>query len=94
MIYISSRCVYWFLRLVLDQSMCRRMFGSSTVIFIFICINPFIASYKCFHLSALNSVTQTCLLAIQISAPWSVGPVGTIWLILRHVGCLKVGKLD
>jgi hypothetical protein len=42
--YNSSRCVCWFSRLVLDQSMCRRKFGSSTVIFIFICINPFIAS--------------------------------------------------
>jgi hypothetical protein len=41
----TPRCVYWFLRLVLDQSMCRRKFGSSAVIFIFfICFNPFIAS--------------------------------------------------
>jgi hypothetical protein len=34
------------------------------------------------------------VLAIQISVPWLVGPVGTVWLILRLVGCLKVGKLN
>jgi hypothetical protein len=34
------------------------------------------------------------MLAVQISVPWSVGPVGTVWLFLRLVGCLKVGKLD
>jgi hypothetical protein len=34
------------------------------------------------------------MLAVQISVPWSVGPVGTVWLILRLVGCLKVGKLN
>jgi hypothetical protein len=43
-IYNSSRCICWFLRLVLDQNMCRRGFGYIVVIFIFICINPFIAS--------------------------------------------------
>jgi hypothetical protein len=43
-IYNSSRCVCWFSRLVLGQRMSRRKFGSSTVIFIFICFNPFIAS--------------------------------------------------
>jgi hypothetical protein len=34
------------------------------------------------------------MLVVQISVPWLVGPVGTVWLILRLVGCLKVGKLD
>jgi hypothetical protein len=43
-IYNSSRCICWFLRLVLGQSMCRRKFGPITVIFIFICINLFVAS--------------------------------------------------
>jgi hypothetical protein len=43
-IYNSSRCVCWFPRLVLDQSMCRRMFGSRDAIFIFVCIYPFIAA--------------------------------------------------
>jgi hypothetical protein len=37
-IYNSSRCICWFLRLVLVKSMCRRKFGSSTIVFIFICI--------------------------------------------------------
>jgi hypothetical protein len=43
-IYKGYRCVYWFLGLVLDQSMCRRKFGFIYVIFIFICINPLYAS--------------------------------------------------
>jgi hypothetical protein len=34
------------------------------------------------------------MLVVQISVPWLVGPVGTVWLILRLVGCLKVGKLN
>jgi hypothetical protein len=34
------------------------------------------------------------MLAVQISVRWLVGPVGTVWLILRLVGCLKVGKLN
>jgi hypothetical protein len=40
-IYNSSRCICWFLRLVLGQIMCRRKFGPITVIFVFICINLF-----------------------------------------------------
>jgi hypothetical protein len=32
------------------------------------------------------------LLAVQITVPWSVGPVGTVCLILRLVGGLKVGN--
>jgi hypothetical protein len=43
-IYNSSRCICWFVRLVLGQSMCRRKFGPITIIFIFICINLFAAS--------------------------------------------------
>jgi hypothetical protein len=43
-IYNSSRCICWFLRLVLGQSMCRRKFGPIAVIFIFMCVNPFVAS--------------------------------------------------
>jgi hypothetical protein len=43
-IYNSSKCICWFLRLVLGQSMCRRKFGSISVKIIFICIYPFIAS--------------------------------------------------
>jgi hypothetical protein len=43
-IHNSYKCVCWFLRLVLGQSLCRRKFGSISSIFIFICINPFIAS--------------------------------------------------
>jgi hypothetical protein len=34
------------------------------------------------------------MLSAQISVPWSVGTVSTVWLILRLDGCLKVGKLD
>jgi hypothetical protein len=37
-------------------------------------------------------MAQIWLLAVQISVPWSVGPVGTVWLILMLVGCLKVGN--
>jgi hypothetical protein len=43
-IHSSYKCVCWFLRLVLGQSMCRRKFGLIAVIFIFICINPLNAS--------------------------------------------------
>jgi hypothetical protein len=43
-IYNSSRWVCWFLRVVLDQRMCRRKFGFISVIIIFMCIYPFIAS--------------------------------------------------
>jgi hypothetical protein len=45
-------------------------------------------------LYAFNFNISNLMLAAQISVPWSVGPVGTVWLILRLVGCLKVGKLD
>jgi hypothetical protein len=37
-------CICWFFRLVLDQSMYRRKFELNSVIFIFICLNPLIAS--------------------------------------------------
>jgi hypothetical protein len=40
----SCKCVCWFLRLVLGQSMGRRKFGSISVIIIVICIYPPIAS--------------------------------------------------
>jgi hypothetical protein len=40
----NYKCVCWFLRLFLGQSMCRRKFGSISVIVIFICIYPLIAS--------------------------------------------------
>jgi hypothetical protein len=39
-IHKGYRCVCWFFRLVLVQSMCRRKFDYISVIFIFICINP------------------------------------------------------
>jgi hypothetical protein len=39
-IHKSFKCVCWFFRLVLGQSMCRRKFDYISVIFIFICINP------------------------------------------------------
>jgi hypothetical protein len=38
-IYNSSRCICWFLGLVLGQRLCRRKFGPVSVIFIFMCIN-------------------------------------------------------
>jgi hypothetical protein len=40
----------------------------------------------------VNFSNSNLLLVVQIRVPWSVGLVGTIWLILRLVGCLKVGK--
>jgi hypothetical protein len=43
-IYNSSLCVCWFLRLVLDQSMCRRKFDFISIIIILLCINPLNAS--------------------------------------------------
>jgi hypothetical protein len=43
-IYNSSRCICWFHRLDLGQRMSRRKFGSIYVLFIFICIIPFIAT--------------------------------------------------
>jgi hypothetical protein len=39
-IHKGYRCVCWFFRLVLGQSMCRRKFDFISVIFILICINP------------------------------------------------------
>jgi hypothetical protein len=42
----------------------------------------------------INFSGSNLLLAVQISVPWSVGPVGTVWLLLRLVGYLRVGKLD
>jgi hypothetical protein len=42
----------------------------------------------------INFSGSNLLLAIQISVPWSVGLVGIVWLLLRPVGYLKVGKLD
>jgi hypothetical protein len=39
-IHRSFKCVCWFFKLVLDQSMCRIKFGLIAVIFIFIYINP------------------------------------------------------
>jgi hypothetical protein len=45
-------------------------------------------------LCVFNFSGSNLVLAIQISVPWLVGPVGTVWLILRPVGCLKVEKLD
>jgi hypothetical protein len=43
-IYKGYRCVHWFFRLILDQSMGRRKFALITVIFILICFNPLYAS--------------------------------------------------
>jgi hypothetical protein len=43
-IYKGYGCVHWFSRLVLDQSMCRREFGFTTVLFIFVCINSLYGS--------------------------------------------------
>jgi hypothetical protein len=43
-IHKSFKCVCWFFRLVLGQSMCRRKFDYISVIFIFMCINSSNAS--------------------------------------------------
>jgi hypothetical protein len=43
-IHNSYKCVCWFLRLVLGQSMCRKKFGFISVILILICINPLFAN--------------------------------------------------
>jgi hypothetical protein len=32
------------------------------------------------------SVAQTWMLPVQIGCPWSAGPVGTVWLILKLDG--------
>jgi hypothetical protein len=39
-IHKGYSCVCWFLKLVLDQSMCERKFGFISIIFIFLRINP------------------------------------------------------
>jgi hypothetical protein len=43
-IHKSYSCVCGFFKLVLDQSLCRRKLGLTSVIFIVICINPLFAS--------------------------------------------------
>jgi hypothetical protein len=43
-IHKSFRCVCWFFRFVLGQSMRKRKFDYIFVIFIFICISPLNAS--------------------------------------------------
>jgi hypothetical protein len=53
-IYNSYRCVYWFFRIVLGQSMCGRKFDYIFVIFVFICVNPLNTSKKCFYLCAFK----------------------------------------
>jgi hypothetical protein len=44
MFHKGYRCVCRFFKLVLDQSVCRRMMGLISVLFIFICIIPFYAN--------------------------------------------------
>jgi hypothetical protein len=75
-IHKGYRCVYWFFRLVLDQSMCRRNFGFIFVIFNLICINPFLLARNAFNFCVFNSVVQrsiaccpeVCLLVIRTSS--------------------------
>jgi hypothetical protein len=42
--YNGYRCVCWFPRLVLDQRVCRRKFGSRSALLMFICIYLICAS--------------------------------------------------
>jgi hypothetical protein len=49
-IHSSYKCVCWFLRLVLDQSMRKRKFGFISAIVIFIFINPHVLARNAFIL--------------------------------------------
>jgi hypothetical protein len=82
-IHNSYKCVCWFLRLVLDQSMCRRKFGFISFIFIFICTNSLNVARNAFICVHLICSGSNLLLAVQISVPWSVGLVGTVGQVLR-----------
>jgi hypothetical protein len=69
------RCVYWFLRLVLDQSMCRRKLGFISVVFILICIKPLLLARNAYKFCALIFscakvfclLAKVCLLVIRTS---------------------------
>jgi hypothetical protein len=66
--------------------MCRRKFGSRSVIFIFMCINPFISSYKCYCLCSLNSMAQTCVLGkIMAFGLRSNGFIGYVFGSTMHL---------
>jgi hypothetical protein len=49
MFHKGYRCVSWFFGLVLDQSKCRRNFGSISVIFILICIKPLLLARNAYN---------------------------------------------
>jgi hypothetical protein len=62
-IYNRSRCICWFLRLVLGQSMCRRKFG---FIFLYIFLYAFILlllarnAFNCVHLIQWLKLVACC----------------------------------
>jgi hypothetical protein len=63
-IYNSSRCICWFLRLVLGQSMCRRKFGLLAVVNIFIVLILYMLARNAFIYVHLISMVQiSCLLS-------------------------------
>jgi hypothetical protein len=69
MFHQSYRCISWFFGLVLYQSMCRRKLGFNYVVFILICIIPFMLTSNAFKFCTLNSVVQNQFLAVQGSVP-------------------------
>jgi hypothetical protein len=73
MFHKGYRCVSWFFGLVLDQSMCRRKLEFNYVVFILICIIPFMLTSNAFKFCTLNSVVQNQFLAVQgsVPSPWS-----------------------
>jgi hypothetical protein len=77
-IHKGYRCVCWFFRLVLDQSMCRRKFGFSSVIIILICLILYLLARNAFIFVHLNSVVQKLVTCCPRECSWSLGPVGTV----------------
>jgi hypothetical protein len=77
-IHEGYRYVDWLFRLVLDQSMCERKFGSISVIFILLCINPLFTSYECTYFVYLNLVVPNLVTCCPRECSWSLGPVGTV----------------
>jgi hypothetical protein len=58
--------------------MCRRKFGFISAIFIFMCINPLYASYKCSYVVHLIPVVQKLVPCFPRECSWSLGPVGPV----------------
>jgi hypothetical protein len=89
-IHKSYSCVCGFFKLGLDQRMCRREFGFTTDLFIFVCINFLCACKKCLYLGASKfhwsksfaCCPEVCLLVIRASGYCWIS-FECVWLIKR-----------